>query len=955
MQIDLLGPVVVRRDDGVPVTPSAPKRRALLSALAVRLNQTVATEDLIELVWDGAAPPTARAALQGHVAALRQLLDATDLTLDTRGAGYLLAGDPGRVDLLRFGWLCDRAGLMLPDQTGAVDQPGPGPEDQVLPLLRTALDLWRGPVLADCGSALLRERVTPYVTDLRLRALDRLADGLLRVGRGSELAAELAEVASAHPTRQALAARLVGCLDQAGRRDEAMAWYDRAVAWLSGPPGPELREAGERLTRRPQPQPQPHADTRTGEPAPVPLTPVPPAAPAPVPQATTHDRRFVGRSAELARLDEVVPAARAGRPVLVTGPAGVGKSSLVRHWAQRSADRFPDGRLHADLRGFDPAGPREPAEVLGEFLTALGVEEAALPDDAEERAERFRELVAGRRVLIVLDGARSYEQIAPLLPAPPPPPAREPGRPGSGEHAPGEEEFSEQESGAPERAPVTVVTSRSRLRHLLVREGGIPLPLGVLNPGDADDLLARALDPARVAAAPEAAAELAGHCDHLPLALRLAAARLAARPDWSLGDLTAELADEQTGLAALAGTGRGPLGITAALDGTYRTLPPAPARLFTLLGLHPGAVIDTATAAALADLPPAVTRTLLNRLDAVHLLEETSPGHYARRELVRRYAVRQAADLGCEDRLDALDRLIAHYLAVTAAWTAEADDCGGVPGGVLGDAPGGSGAAAWFRREESALHAVVVCAEQYGRTAESWQLAHRIGLLYETTGADRSRWRAVVEAGLRSAQACADEAAVARLATDLAVLLVDRATYRAALEQLDQAVAAADRAGDRVLRHRCRGRVAGALLRAGRHGQALPLLTDLVTAARTPATGHLLARSLTDLADALVLAGAPGPALGHADEAVRTATAQSGGADAVLATHSRARALHALGRRDAALSTAKLAVALGRTVGDTALESRSHGLLADLLGELGRTVEATASRRRAQALLVGEC
>lgn len=239
----------------------------------------------------------------------------------------------------------------------------------------------------------------------------------------------------------------------------------------------------------------------------------------------------------------------------------------------------------------------------------------------------------------------------------------------------------------------------------------------------------------------------------------------------------------------------------------------------------------------------------------------------------------------------------------------------------------------------------MLCAEQKGRPTAAWRLAHRVGRLYETTGHDRTHWRAVVEAGLRAAHADRDEAAVARLGTDLAVLHVDRAAHRTAADQLERAVDAADRAGDAALRHHCRSRVAAALLRTGRYERAVPMLGDLVAAARTPATDHLLVRALTDLADALVLAGDPGPALRHADEAVRAATARSGGAEAVLATHSRARALHALGRRDAALSSARLAVALGRTVGDPALEARSHGLLADLLDALGRTVEGAEARR----------
>ncbi|MFD7906165.1 BTAD domain-containing putative transcriptional regulator [Kitasatospora sp. NPDC059747] len=967
MRIDLLGPVAVRRDDGTLVTPSAPKRRALLSALAVRLNRVVATEELIELVWDGAAPPTARAALQGHVAVLRQALGEEPtadhggghLALGTRDAGYVLTGEPDRVDLVRFAGLCERAGVLHPDgrhgsfgpyhpqapyhphvldDERAADGPSPdGPSaDPALPLLRAALDLFQGPALTDCGSALLRDRTSPYVTDLRLRALDRLADGLCRQGRGGELVAELTEAVTAHPARQGPAARLVTCLDQAGRRDEAAAWYGRLVARLDGPPGPELRRAGERLTR----------------PAATVAAPRPKAVPSQLPPA---DRRFVGRSDDLRRLDEALAPARAGRPVLVTGPAGAGKTALVQHWANRAAERFPEGVLHADLDGFGEAGPRDPADVLGEFLTALG--ESAVPAGLGARVQRYRALLTGRRVLVVLDDARSAEQVAPLLPAPPAEPS--------------------------DAAPVTVVTSRHRLRDLLVREGAVPLPVGALTPDDAAALLARTLDPARLAAEPAAAAELAERCDRLPLALRLAAARLAARPGWGLDDLAAELADDQAALATLTGTGRGPLGIAAALDRTRRALDPATARLFALLGLHPGSEIGTATAAALGDLPAAEARAHLARLDAVHLLEEQAPGRYARRALVGRYAARQAADLGCDERLAALDRLIDHYLDATGARSAE----------------GGEGAA-WFRREESAIRAVVLCAEQHGRTAGAWQLAHRAATFYERAahghaphghagrghapqgrtahghagrgytghgflggagGAgggggeygegvehDRARWRATTEAGLRAARSAGDPEAVARLSTDLAVLLVDRGAHRTAGEHLDRAVTTT---GDPLLRLRSRARVARALGRAGRHDRAVPLFTDVVAAARTPEAAHLLAAALVDLADALVLAGSPAQALAHADEAVRLAAAHT--ADAVRATHGRARALHALGRVGPALDCAELAVVLGRTLADTVLQADSHALLADLLGTVGRTGDAAAARRRADSLLSG--
>ncbi|WP_190213180.1 BTAD domain-containing putative transcriptional regulator [Kitasatospora indigofera] len=968
MRIDLLGAVTVRRDCGTTVTPSAPKRRALLAALAVELDQVVPTDRLVELVWDGAPPATARAALQGHVTGLRRLLDGR-LVLATRGAGYTLTGGPEQVDAVRFERLCGRAGVLLPGRPHAAgpapaDRPGPagppspapppaavrtGSEDPALALLRTALDLWRGPALTDCGSDLLRRRAAPRLAGLRARALDRLAEGLCRLDRGSEVVAELIEAVPARPADQRLAVRLVDCLDQAGRRAEARSWYDRVTAQLSSAPGPALRLAGERVAGR---SPSRTAAVAGSWPAAAGGLPCP--APSQLPRAS---RRFAGRAAELARLDAATATGSEARPVLVTGPAGVGKSSLVQHWAHRAADRFPDGVLHADLRGFDERDPREPAEVLAGFLAALGVAGSALPASLDARARRYRELLTGRRILIVLDNARSHRQVAPLLPDPPP------------DHAP-EDALRTAPDATPDTAldaerawagPVTVITSRGRLRDLLVHEAVTPIPLDVLTPAEALELLGRATDPARVAAEPRAAAELAERCDRLPLALRLAAARLAARPDWTLADLVAELAVERA-----APTGPGAPGVGAALDLTCRTLPPAAARLFALLGLHPGVVVDPGAAAVLAEVTPAEARRLLARLDAVHLLEESAPGLFARRELVRLHSAGLAAELPAGQGPAALDRLIEHYLAATAAAVSSTDSTTGRPSATppsavttppstvtpirpLAPAPAPSppagrtpapAAAArtagdWFDREEPAVRGLVLRAEQHGRSAAAWRLAHRAGALYAKAEDRRAEWWTTAESGLRAARACADPAAVARLTTDLAVILVGRPDVRAALGLLDQALASADLIGDPVLRHHCRARVADVLVRAGRPDRAVPLLADVVARARTLPDDRLLARALDELAGAQLAGGAPGPALAHADEAVRILAAHPDATETVRATHTRAEALHALGRHGAALTTVRLALALGRTQADPGVAARSHALLATVLHTLG--------------------
>ncbi|MDH6143831.1 DNA-binding SARP family transcriptional activator [Kitasatospora sp. GP30] len=1029
MRINLLGPIAVRTDDGTPVTPSAPKRRAVLSALALELGRTVPITRLIDTVWEGRPPPTARAALHGHITELRRLLDR-QLTLTTRDIGYQLDGDPEQVDVRDFEQCCAQACAAADDS------------DAALPLLHRALDLWRGPALADCGSELLRSAEAPRLVALRTRALQRLGEHLCLLGRGAEAIDELDSALAADPTREQLAAQLMDCLAQAGRRDEALTVHQRTVARLAAElgavPGPALRAAHQRLTAKAA-TPRPP----TGEPRPAPRPAVaqrstaaqrPTIAQRPkVSQLPRRNRRFAGRATELSKLDAAIAdAAGTGlvgamgltsvaaghverHPVLVTGPAGVGKTSLVLHWAHQVAERFPDGQLYADLCGFDETEPRDPAEVLAGFLTALGVPEEELPAALDDRSRRYRELLAGRQLLVVLDNARDYAQLAPLLPA-------------------------------AEDTPVTVITSRNRLGDLLVQAGAVPLPLDVLPLTEALDLLRRALDPQRIDAEPQAAAEIAERCDRLPLALRLAAARLAARPDWSLRHLAEEISDEQSRLAALCTAGGGSLGIAATLNLTRRALDAPAERFFGYLGLHPGAVIDPHAAAVLAGVRLAEARTLLAQLDAAHLVEETAPGLFARHDLVRLYSANLAAELGCDQREAAMDRMLDHYLAATAAACAglrianvlttrptpvptPAGSTGATVGAALGTAvptgapdaeagpvrlagadaaradavrPGATPAPAaragavtnaapapaahvvpatrvgvvtnaapapanhvapaahatltsttihthtttpipadvlpalgtpgqaveWFRREERAVRGLVLCAEQYGRPALAWRLAHQACALYYQENRSRREWRITAEAGLRTAQACGDPAALVRSHVDLAVVQIEHGEFATATALLERAAALADELGDPQLLHQCRMLLANALVRAGEHERAIPLMTAIVADARSLAAPLLLAQTLNNLANALVVAGRPTGALAHATEAVRLFTAHPDDPKLISATLTRAEALHALGRHRAALATAQHALTLGQTQGNLRIESQTRHFIA---------------------------
>ncbi|MFE2408551.1 BTAD domain-containing putative transcriptional regulator [Kitasatospora sp. NPDC059408] len=612
MRVRLLGRVEVHCPQGRPVGLTGARRRAVLSLLASELNGHVTVDRLLDTVWEGAPPPTARAALQGHVSAVRRSL-CEGLTLLTRAQGYVLVGEPDLVDAKRF----ERLSAAAED---AADT------ERSIALLREALDLWDGPALSDCGSRVLTETAGRRLDTARALAVERLAERLLTVGRGADALDDLQAAVAADPLREPAAALLIRCLHQAGRPADArlaLARFHERLASRGLAPGHLLRQAADAVA-----VPAVRASASAAPPAPAPG--------AALPRTGTG---LVGRAVELRRLDEAARRAD-GRPVLVTGVAGAGKTSLVLHWAHARADRFPDGRVHVDLRGFGEEEPLTTAEALDVVLARLGVPAAERPADPGRAGALLRKLTEGRRLLLVLDGARSAEQVEPLLPC------------------------------APE--PVVVITSRSRLTDLVVSEAAIPLPVGGLPEDEAVELLGRVVGAERVAADPAAARRLAALCDRLPLALRVAGARLASRPGWVLGDVVHEMSDERTGLAALA-TG-GALGIAAALGRTVRALPAEARRLFALSGLHPGGALDSAAGAALADVTRARARELLAELDAAHLVQEASPGRFRSDRLARLYAAELAAELPAADRAAAVRRLLDHTVdAATAALAPLAD------------------------------------------------------------------------------------------------------------------------------------------------------------------------------------------------------------------------------------------------------------------------------------------
>ncbi|MFB9904221.1 AfsR/SARP family transcriptional regulator [Allokutzneria oryzae] len=568
------------------------RQRCVLALLLVEVNRVVPVPALLDGVWGENLPDTARVTLRSYLSRLRAALAPAGVTITRAGAGYRLTAPARTVDLHAFRTLVAAA--------RSAEDP--------LPLLEQALALWRGdepfagltaPGLDGLRALLVQER--------RCVELDRV-DLLLDRGRHNELLPELVTAAAAAPLDERRAGQLMLAQYRLGRQADALTHYaglrTSLAEELGVDPSPRLRELYQRiLIAAPE------------------LTPAARTAPAQLP---APPRLFTGRATELARLSGVLARGNAATVSAVGGMGGVGKTALVLHWAHANLAAFPDGQLHVDLHGFDPAAPpMAPAIALRGFLDALGVPATAVPVDEHAQAALYRSLVAGRRLLIVLDNARDSEQVLPLLPG--------------------------------SSMCTVVITSRHRLDGLLATHGVHPLPMDVLTEPDAKDLLVRFLGADRVAAEPQAVADLLDRCARLPLALGIVAARAATHPGFPLSALAEELREGGTRLDTLD-SGELTANLRAVFATTYRALSPDAVTLAGLLALAPGPDLGLPAAAVLADVAESSARALLRELAALHLVQEQTPGRYRMHDLVRLYAAEHA---GAAD--DALRRLLTHY------------------------------------------------------------------------------------------------------------------------------------------------------------------------------------------------------------------------------------------------------------------------------------------------------
>ncbi|WP_030273687.1 AfsR/SARP family transcriptional regulator [Streptomyces sp. NRRL B-24484] len=747
----LLGPVEAH-GDGTAVDLGPPKRRTVLAVLLLADGALVTTDRLTEALWHERPPTHARTAVQGHISKLRRALHPTGrAAIVTAGDGYLLRTPADRVDVRRF-----RAGVL---EARRIHR---GAAPAAVPVLRSALRLWRGPALAGLCPTPLIASLAAELEDARLIAVEELGQALTAGHLAEEAVGLLRGPAGRHPLRESLVAPLLDALLATDRQAAAIELYHETVRRLAEElgvgPGPAMTRAYARILAAPDhAHPTAAAPARPGTPAggrgaPPLLLPRGPAG-------------FTGRTSELAALDATLTAAPDAPVCLVTGPAGVGKSALVAHWAQHAAPAFPDGVLYARLGGFAGTVPAaDPAFVLRDFLVALGTRPDDVPQNPVAAESHYRTLLRHRRTLVILDDALDHDQVRRLLP------------------------------GAAGCA--TVVTSRNRMESLVAGDCARPLLVDRLGPQDGAALLSAVLGAERVAAEPDAAAHLVRLCDGLPLALRLTGARLATRPQRPLREAADELHDEQQRLALLAA---GDVDLASVLRAGVAHLPPAAADLLGLLAHHLGPDIDLGGAAALAAAPPADTRAVLDRLVAANLLEERPGGRYALHDLVRLYARTLRPAPGPERILPLLDHYLRSALAASAAAVPGSQPCCALPADVrpavvVPDFTDRAGAMAWYARERVTLVAAVAAAAGAGHHDRAWRLAALLWPL--VVQQPEAQWDGPLGRALASAAELADADAESRVRTLLGWVLTQQARHEEAARHLEPAPDLARRAGD---------------------------------------------------------------------------------------------------------------------------------------------------------------
>ncbi|MFE0646107.1 BTAD domain-containing putative transcriptional regulator [Streptomyces sp. NPDC058877] len=746
MRFTVLGPVEVVAP-GSDAPGLAPRHRAVLAYLLLHSGVVISADRLIDAMWGPLPPDSARAQIQTTIAAIRRMLRASgaDRMLATRPAGYVITPEPGQLDLEEFTDLVADAPSVSGDPGNTADR------------MRAALALWRGEPLAGI-TAHYAPGARARLNGQLLTAVERLAELELARGRHDDLIEELSAHAAANPLRERLCCQLMLALHRAGRQTDALHLARTFRATLAERQGLDPGHAFSELER----------DILRDAPAlrPPVTAPAEPRGGNFLPYDVSD---FTGREDELDGLIRLRSGGSGGVVTIsaIDGMAGVGKTTLAVHAGHRLAGRFPDGQLFVDLQAHTAGQPPlEAGAALGVLLGQLGVPAAHVPASVTDRAALWRSELSDRRVLVVLDNALGVDQVRPLLPG-------------------------------TSRALV-LITSRRRLIDL---DGAHALSLDVLPAADAEELFT-AIVGERATAEPLAVLDVLQLCAFLPLAVRIAAARLHHRPRWTVAHLADRLRDQRRRLAELATSERG---VAAAFTLSYQQLTCDQQRMFRLLGLQPGRDISTEAASALADLPLGQAETLLEDLLDAHVLAQHQPGRYTFHDLLREHALATAiARESPEDRREALGRLFHHYLHTASAAVDHLYPEGKnrrpripAPDNPTPTPHDEAAAVAWLDDERANLMAVGQYAAEHDWLPHTSQLAatlHR----YLSGHAHQADAQTLHGLALRAGRRSGDTAAEARTLIDLGeVHFWWHGAYRQAAEHYQQALVLARETGDR--------------------------------------------------------------------------------------------------------------------------------------------------------------
>ncbi|MCX2947035.1 AfsR/SARP family transcriptional regulator [Lentzea sp. NEAU-D7] len=784
----ILGPIEIEGPAG-PVWVTPGRQQVVLALLLMEANQVVSTDQIVDTLWNQLPPDTARTQVQICVSRLRKkLADAgVDLPIVTRMPGYQLLLGGNTLDSHVFAGKLAEARVLVKEGRAA----------EAVSLLRSAVALWRGPCLSGLPNPALRARALRLDEDL-LTATEDYLELELELGRHHQIVGEVTRLVHEHPMRERMRAVLMLALHRAGRPGEALEAFRTGrhllVEELGLEPGERLRLLESAILA---------GDTAGGRIEPGP--PVPPPAPSfERPRQLPADTAdFVGNEALIRTAEAVLVGGdrRAVGVVVVIGRPGSGKTTVAAHIGHRVADRFPDGQLYCDLRGTREE-PTAAADVLGRFLLALGIPGTVIPMGLDERVEMYRTLMAERRTLVVLDDASAESQVIPLLP-------------GSNTCA-------------------VLVTSRSRLTGV---PGARQVEVEVFDAAQSLDLLGRVIGGERVAREPEAAAALVRTVGGLPLALRIIAARLAARPHWSLASMVHRLASERHRLDELA---HGEMTIRASLSLTHNGMDRRSRTLFGLLGLGEGPELPGWVAGAVLDDDSRYPSDLLEPLVDVQMLdvttvERTGEFRYRYQDIVRLFALEKLnAEVPPDMRRRAVERLLGGWLALAeqAHRSIYGGDYAVLHGTALRWLPPSTyvqqvsaDPLEWLDGEQANLCAAISQAADAGFDEACWDLAVTAATLFESHGY-LDDWEKTHEKALQATRAAGNARGTAAVLSSLGTLYINRGQPTRAHEALTTALTTFQELDDPRGLALCR-RDLGLLARwAGDDDEALVLYAD---------------------------------------------------------------------------------------------------------------------------------